>query len=150
MAIVVHMRPSVTSGRPYGAAQARVFLDRVLPVAPDVPIQIAHLAGAGGYDDLATDQALSVFVEAIAKADTRMAHVYFDVSGVAGIGQWMDKSSLITARIRQLGIRRVLYGSDGAAGGNLRPREAWAAFRQLPLSETEFATIASNVAPYMR
>jgi predicted TIM-barrel fold metal-dependent hydrolase len=47
MAIVVHMRPSVTRRRPYGAAQAQVFLDKVLPAAPDVPVQIAHLAGAG-------------------------------------------------------------------------------------------------------
>jgi hypothetical protein len=79
-----------------------------------------------------------------------MAHVYFDASGVAGLGQWMDKAGLVATRIRQLGVQRVLYGSDGAAGENLRPREAWAAFRKLPLSEEEFATIASNVAPYMR
>jgi hypothetical protein len=44
MAIVVHMRSSVTRQRPYGAAQARMFLGRVLPAAPDVPVQIAHLA----------------------------------------------------------------------------------------------------------
>lgn len=120
------------------------------PAAPNVPIQIAHLAGAGGYDDPAIDQALSVFVQAIARGDARMAHVYFDASGVAGLGQWVDKANLVATRIRQLGLQRVLYGSDGAAGENLRPREAWAAFRQLPLSEKEFATIASNVAPYMR
>jgi predicted TIM-barrel fold metal-dependent hydrolase len=150
MAIVVHMRSSVTSKRPYGAAQAQVFLDKVLPEAPDVPVQIAHLAGAGGYDDPAIDEVLSVFVQAIAKGDTRMAHVYFDASGVAGLGQWEDKINVVATRIRQLGVQRVLYGSDGAAGDNLRPREAWAAFRKLPLSEEEFATIASNVAPYMR
>jgi uncharacterized protein len=150
MAIVVHMRSSVTRQRPYGATQAQVFLDRVLPAAPDVPIQIAHLAGAGGYDDPAIDEALGVFVEAIAKDDTRMAHVYFDASGVTGLGQWADKINVVATRIRQLGVQRVLYGSDGAAGENLRPREAWAAFRKLPLSDEEFATIASNVAPYMR
>lgn len=33
---------------------------------------------------------------------------------------------------------------------NPAPREAWAAFRQLPLSDAAFRTIASNVAPYMR
>jgi predicted TIM-barrel fold metal-dependent hydrolase len=150
MAIVVHMRSSVTRQRPYGVAQARVFLNRVLPAAPDVPVQIAHLAGAGGYDDPAIDQALAVFVEAIAKGDTRMSHVYFDASGVTGLGQWMDKTNAVATRIRQLGVQRVLFGSDGAAGDNLRPREAWAAFRKLPLSEEEFAAIASNVAPYMR
>jgi len=150
MAIVVHMRSSVTRKRPYGAVQAQVFLNEVLPAAPDQPVQIAHLAGAGGYDDPAIDQALSVFVEAIAKADPRMARVYFDVSGVTGLGEWRDKIGMVAARIQQLGVGRVLYGSDGAAGENLRPREAAAAFRRLPLSETEFRTIESNIAPYMR
>ena len=79
-----------------------------------------------------------------------MAHVYFDASGVAGLGKWVDKASLIATRIRQLGVGRILYGSDGAGGGNLAPREAWAAFRQLPLSDVEFRTIENNIAPYMR
>jgi predicted TIM-barrel fold metal-dependent hydrolase len=127
-----------------------VFLNEVLPAALDVPVQIAHLSGAGGYDDPSVDQALTVFVEAIAKADSRMTRVYFDVSGVTGLGDWRDKLSVVATRIRQLGVSRVLYGSDGAAGENLRPREAVAAFGRLPLSETEFRTIESNIAPYMR
>jgi hypothetical protein len=46
MAIVVHMRSSVTRQRPYGAKQTRVFLEQVLPAAGTVPVQIAHLTGA--------------------------------------------------------------------------------------------------------
>jgi predicted TIM-barrel fold metal-dependent hydrolase len=149
MAIVVHMHPSVTRGRPYGANQARIFLSEVIPAAPEVPIQIAHLAGAGGYDDPSVDQALGVFADAIADHDRRMAHVYFDVSGVAGVGHWVEKASLIAKRIRQLGVNRILYGSDGAVPGN-SPRAAWAAFRKLPLSDVEFRTIENNIAPYMK
>lgn len=149
MAIVLHMRPSVTMRRPYGASEAQIFLNDVLAAAPDVPVQIAHLCGAGGYDDPAIDQALSVFVEAVARGDPRMARVYFDVSGVAGLGEWKDKAELVASRIRQIGIGRVVYGSDGAVAGNL-PRDAWEAFRQLPLSEAEFTAIESNIAPYMR
>ena len=85
MAIVVHMRSSVTAKRPYGERSARAFLNDVLPFAPDVPVQIAHLAGAGGYDDPATDEALAVFVDAIAKRDPRMKNVYFDASGMIGV-----------------------------------------------------------------
>jgi predicted TIM-barrel fold metal-dependent hydrolase len=150
MAIVIHMRSSVTRRRPYGASQARALLDEVLPAAPDVPIQIAHLAGAGGYDDPLVDEAVAVFVEAISNRDARMARVYFDVSGVAGLGLWAEKANLIAERIRQLGVDRILYGSDGAGGGNPTPREAWIAFRQLPLTEVEFRTIEKNVAPYMK
>jgi len=150
MAIVVHMRSSVTRKRPYGSAEARRFLNEVLTAAPDVTVQIAHLAGAGGYDDPLVDQAVAVFVEAIAKHDSRMAHVYFDVSGVAGLGRWIEQVSLIAQRIREIGVERILYGSDGAGGGNLTPRDAWRSFRQLPLSDAEFRTIESNVAPYLR
>lgn len=135
--------------RPYGAEQARIFLDKVLPVAPDVTVQIAHLCGAGGYDDPSVDEALSVFIEAIGKQDPRMARVYFDVSSVAGLGDWESKAGVIAERIRQLGLNRVLYGSDGAIAGN-HPHEAWQAFKRLPLSEAEFAAIAGNVAPYLR
>ena len=150
MAIVIHMRSSVTRRRPYGAREASIFLDQVLPSAPDVTVQIAHLAGAGGYDDRVVDEALGVFVDAIARHDPRMAHVYFDVSGVVGLGEWQDKVGKIAERIRQLGLERVLYGSDGAGGGNLAPREAWATFRKLPLTDSEFQTIANNIAPYMQ
>src|SRR6185503_3587678 len=56
MPIVVHMHASIDMKRKYGADQARVFLQELLPAAPDVPVQIAHLAGAGNYDDV-TDAA---------------------------------------------------------------------------------------------
>jgi predicted TIM-barrel fold metal-dependent hydrolase len=150
MAVIVHLRSTISRKRPYGAASARAFLDRVLPAAPDVPIQIAHLAGAGSYDDPLVDEAIGVFVEAIAKSDARLKRVYFDVSGVAGLGDWKSKADVIAARLRQLGVERILYGSDGAGGRNPTPAEAWVAFTQLPLTAEEIRTIATNLAPYMR
>jgi predicted TIM-barrel fold metal-dependent hydrolase len=150
MPIVVHMRSSVTRHRQYGATEATIFLRELLPAAPHVAVQIAHLAGAGGYDDPSIDQALSVFVGAIQKRDPRMAHVYFDISGVAGLGNWQAKKDLIAKRIRQVGLKRVLWGSDGAFGGGMTPEQALQAFEQLPLSPREFRTIYSNVTPYMR
>jgi uncharacterized protein len=150
MAITVHMRASISRKLSYGRDEARVFLDDLVPAAPDVPIQIAHLAGAGGYDDPLVDQALSVFVDAIEKGDPRAKRLYFDVTGVALPSATADQASLLARRLRQLGPERILYGSDAAAGGNLPPREAWAAFRTLPLTEAEFAVIAGNVAPYLR
>jgi hypothetical protein len=54
-------------------------------------------------------------------------------------------------RIRELGVERVLYGSDGAdARTTSAIRRGWAAFRMLPLWDEEFRTIAGNVAPYMK
>ena len=60
-----------------------------------------------------------------------------------------ERGELIATRIRQLGLDRVLYGSDGAIPGN-SPREYWTRFRRLPLSDAEFRKIEGNVAPYMK
>jgi predicted TIM-barrel fold metal-dependent hydrolase len=69
MAIVVHLRASISRNRPYGAPQARVFLEHLLPLAPDIPVQVAHLAGSGpGYDDPPADRAMAVLAEADRKS----------------------------------------------------------------------------------
>jgi predicted TIM-barrel fold metal-dependent hydrolase len=150
MAIVVHMRASISRGVRYGRDEARIFLDELVSAAPDIPIQIAHLAGAGGYSDPPVDGALSVFVERIGQGDPRTRHLYFDVATVAHNQTTPDEAVLIAKRIRQLGPQRILYGSDAAAGRNLPPREGWAAFRKLPLTDAEFQIIAANVPPYLR
>src|SRR5207302_11456974 len=121
MAIVVHMRASFSRGLPYGANEARVFLNEILPAAPNVPVQIAHLAGGGSYEDRAAEDALAVFAEAISKHDPRTKHLYFDVSGAVGfaLGIPVDKADLIARRLREIGLDRILYGSDTPGGGNL-------------------------------
>jgi predicted TIM-barrel fold metal-dependent hydrolase len=149
MAIVVHMHTSIDKHRRYGADEARTFLNDVLPAAPDVPVQIAHLAGSGGYD-AATDAALSVFADAITRRDPRLKNVWFDVTTVVQPETPADELRRIAARIRKIGADRVLYGSDAATTPFAYPSAGWAAFRRLPLTETEFTTIANNLAPYMR
>jgi predicted TIM-barrel fold metal-dependent hydrolase len=149
MPIVVHMRATISEKLPYGADEARIFLNQILPAAPDVPVQIAHLAGAGGYDDPVVDQALMVFIDAIAKDDPRTKRLWFDVATVATANMTPAQATLIATRIRQVGLQRVLYGTDAAAPGN-SPREGWANFRKLPLTNAEFRTIANNIPPYMR
>jgi len=149
MAIVVHMRTSIDNQRKYGADQARVFLNELLSAAPDVPVQIAHLAGSGGYS-AATDSALGVFTDAIAKKDPRLKNVWFDAAVVVRPAMSADDLQRIAARIRQIGVGRVLYGSDAASNPFAYPRAGWAAFRRLPLTEAEFDVVAGNIAPYMR
>ncbi len=150
MAIVVHLRSSVTRNRSFGAREAKIFLHEVLPSARHVPIQIAHLGGAGGFDDPSVDAADSVFIDAIERREVTMTNVYFDISGVAGLGQWKAKKTLIAKRIRQIGVNRILWGSDGAFGGGMTPRQALQTYRELPLTQAEFHTIDTNVAPYMQ
>lgn len=150
MAIVVHLRPSISRKRPYGARQAHIFLDQLLPLASNVPVQIAHLAGTGpGYDDPPADSAMAVLAQAVENRDPRTRRLWFDVTTIADTGISAANAARAVKRIRQVGVDRILYGSDAAVGDNLRPRESWAAFRRLPLTEREFEKIASNVAPYL-
>jgi predicted TIM-barrel fold metal-dependent hydrolase len=148
MTIVVHLHANIDHHRPYGEKEAKIFLTQVMPAAPHSTIQIAHLAGGGGYDDPQADQALSVFVHAIAQHDPKVARLYFDISGVAGLGQWESKKQEIASKIREVGVGRILFGSDGAWTG-FTPAKAIAAYSQLPLTAEEFRKIDTNVSPYM-
>jgi uncharacterized protein len=150
MPVVVHLRANVGNGRPYGESQARAFIEDVLPAAPDIDVQIAHLAGTGpGYDDPPADRALRALIEALGKGDRRVQRLWFDVAGLANDAMPRTEAARMTERLREIGVNRVLFGSDAAAGGNLPPREAWAAFTRLPLTDEEVAAVASNVAPYV-
>ena len=149
MAIVVHLHSNMDRHRPYGAKDAGILLEQVLPEAPDVVVQIAHLAGGGGYDDPGTDEALSVFVKVIERNDPRMKNVYFDVSGIAIPGMWEDKADLLVRRIRQIGPHRLLYGSDAATADNL-PKDTLARWHSVHLTPEEFREIDNNIAPYLR
>jgi predicted TIM-barrel fold metal-dependent hydrolase len=147
MAIAVHLHGSVNRKRPHGARQARTFLEQLLPAAPDVVVQIAHLTSAGGWES-EVDEAMSVFAEAIRRLDPRTQRLYFDISGV-GLPEWRKHAPAVAACIRQVGSDRMLFGSDGTAEF-MRPIEAWEAYRQLPLNVQETFALAANVAPYLR
>jgi predicted TIM-barrel fold metal-dependent hydrolase len=141
--IVVHL----WTGPHYGRSEAEIFLKYLLPQAPDVCVQVAHMAGGGpGW----TDEALAVFADAIQKGDPRTKHLYFDVATVAD-RQTHSQLQMLANRIRQIGVKRILYGSDAAFGGRNTPDEEWGTFRgMVPLTDEEFSVIRANVAPYLQ
>jgi predicted TIM-barrel fold metal-dependent hydrolase len=148
MAIVAHVRASVTAKLPWGHAEALIFLNELLPSAPDVVVQVAHLASAGSAQDEGAQEALEVFVDAVARNDARTRNLYFDATTLgepptpANARRW-------AATIRRLPTR-VLFGSD-ATTVTSTPGAAWTAMRKLlPLTDEEFKVIASNTPPYMR
>lgn len=140
LAIAAHL----WNGPEYGREDAEIFLNKILPAAPDIPVQIAHFAGGGpGY----TDEALEVFANAISGNDPRTKNLYFDIATVAD-GQTREVLQKFAERIRQVGLHRILYGTDT---GPPPARQSWLTFRTtVPLTDEEFKTIAGNVAPYFR
>jgi uncharacterized protein len=93
---------------------------------------------------------MAVLADAVEQRDPRTNRLWFDVGTVVDADISPVLADMVVRRIRQVGVERILYGSDAAIGDNLRPREGWAAFRRLLLTEDEFSWIASQVAPYLR
>lgn len=141
--IIVHLW---TSGK-YGREQAEAFLNQIIPAAPDIPIQIAHMAASG--PNYHSDEAFEVYATAAARHDPRMKNVYTDVASMVTRTTSPETLILVAKRLRQFGIDHVLFGSDRSPGfGNESPKEAWESFKHLPLTEREFRKIAGNLAPY--
>lgn len=138
----------LSTGRDYGREQANIFVTEVLPAAPNVPVVVAHLWGGGGF----SGDALAVFADAVSARHPATANLYFELAQASMVAS-DSKADLqtIAERIRQIGIERIFYGSDGPQFGGLSPNAAWADFRvKVPLSEAEIQTIAQNVAPFLR
>ncbi len=144
MALAIHLW---TLDKSYGAEHSRIFLEQILPAAPDVTVQIAHLAGAGRY---AHDDALAVFADAITAGDARMKNVYFDLTTVVTHQTKPETMALVVKRLRQVGLERILFGADTVLPNRPPPVLAWAAVRRLPLTDDELRVIANNIAPYLR
>ena len=148
MAIVAHVRASVTAKLPWGREQALIFLNELLPAAPDVVVQVAHLAGAGSPQDEGAQQALEVFVDAVVRNDPRTRHLYFDATTL-GEPPTPDNAQRWASAIRRLPTR-VLFGSD-ATTATATPGDVWTAMRKLlPLTDDEFNVIANNTPAYMQ
>jgi uncharacterized protein len=148
MAIVAHVRASVTAKLPWGREEAVIFLNELLPEAPDVVVQVAHLASAGSPQDEGSQQALDVFVDAVVRNDPRTRHLYFDATTLGG-PPTSDSAQRWATAIRRLPTR-VLFGSDATTAA-ATPGGAWRAMRKLlPLTDDEFEGIANNTPPYMQ
>jgi len=141
--MIIHVRADAT----YGREHARIFLDRLLTAAPDVPITIAHLWGGEQF----SEEALAVYADAVSGGDPRTRNLYFDIAEVAfAISRSPDAPPKVVSRMRQIGLERILYGSDGPVSESASPVESWKRTRTLPLTDDEFRILANNVAPYLR
>jgi predicted TIM-barrel fold metal-dependent hydrolase len=148
MAIVAHVRASVTAKLPWGRAEAVIFLNEILPAAPDVVVQVAHLASAGSSQDEGAQQALELFVDAVARNDPRTRNLYFDAT-MLGTPPTPDNARRWAVAIRRV-RGRVLFGSDATTVA-ATPGGVWSAMRKLlPLTDDDFMGIARNAQPYLQ
>ena len=140
LALIIHSRWGGVSSREH----ALVLLNEILTAAPDVATQIAHLWGGQAF----SDAALTAYAEAVEADHPGARRLYFDVAQMWTASE--EHLQRAVALMRRIGMKRILYGSDGPQFGGVPPAEAWKRFRaRVPLTEAEFRTIAANVAPYL-
>ena len=146
--VLIHMR--ARGGTNYGAEDAKILLDEIVGVAPDIEIVIAHLGASGPGYSPQHDEVMAVFGAAVENRDRRMANVYFDVSSNVTDETTPADAELVVRRIRQVGTRRIFYGSDLSVPGGTVAR-GWEIFRtRLPLTPAELQQIASNRARFVK
>jgi predicted TIM-barrel fold metal-dependent hydrolase len=161
MPILIHLRTDETWD---GWHNVQVFLEKVLPLASHVPVQVAHLGGWGGYDQT-TDDTLSAFAKACEDDPNRCRNLYFDISAVvlspasarAAPGSderllWDEQKDFaegperLATSLRRVGLSRILFGTDWP---NETAINYFGTLRHgLRLSPTEINQILSNIAPY--
>lgn len=157
--ILIHLR---TRGD-YGADDVARFLDQVLAATDRIPVQIAHMAGWGGYDD-ATHEALGAFADGVRDGSVDPARISFGLGAVvfdpaaAGADSALAETvrsanERLAGLIRDIGVERVVYATDwpgwppgvDAVEGVALNRQLIR--RELPLNESELDRLMSNVGP---
>lgn len=143
LSIVVHTR----DGDDFGREETKILLERILPAAPEVAVQIAHLWGGGAY----SGEALATFAEAFAERRPVTRNLYFDLTDAAfGAAQSEERAAEIASHMRTIGLDRLFYGSDAAIEGHANAATSWKFFHEtMPLTDEEIRVIAANVAPYL-
>ncbi|HKT84872.1 MAG TPA: amidohydrolase family protein [Novosphingobium sp.] len=142
-AIVIHLRDRSPT---YGAAQIANFLEKVMPAAGNMTVQIAHIGSWGDLDETAV-RSLTAFADWMDRHPGTYPNLKFDLAALAPAKD--EKSAgAVASQMRRLGISRFLPGSDWPA--LLGPGRYYAQLRKaLPLTASEWASIERNEAPYL-
>lgn len=153
LAIVIHLW---TRHPDYGAKDVEIFMNRILPHAPDVPVQVAHLGGPGQFSPL-TNEVARAFASEIDDPEKRYDNLYFDLAAVPlnpeNAGNQSERrkivkrNQMLADRIRDLGSDRVLWGTDWVAGP---PAVYLSKLSPVPLPAELWKTLHDNQAPYLR
>jgi predicted TIM-barrel fold metal-dependent hydrolase len=146
--VLIHMR--ARGGTNYGAEDAQIFLRDVMSQAPDIDIVVAHLGASSPGYAAQNDEVMAVFADAAQRKDPRVTNLYVDVSANITDDISAADAALVAQRIRQVGLERIVYGSDlSPPGGSIR--QGWEIFRtRIPLTAAEHQRIASNRARFTR
>ncbi len=137
--IMAHIRQGATG---YGAEEARIFLNEILPAARGTTVQLAHIAGWGNIDTPTLD-ALGVFADACERDRKRCSNLYFDLAAIDPALASDDQKAALVRLMRRIGLGHFVPASDWPVTRDLVAY--YAALATLPLTATEWKRIAHNV-----
>lgn len=152
--VIVHLR---TRREDFGRREVETFIDAVLPAAPDVPVQVAHLGGESGFD-AGTAAAVEAFASALEEHPARTDRLFFDMAAVPvpahrarGDSALLEKVRAINDRVaeavREIGPDRIVYGTDWPVVS--MPAYLEGLRGALPMSEKTFRDLIDDTAPYL-
>jgi len=146
--VLVHMR--ARGGEDFGAEDGRLFLEQVVPMAPGIEVIVAHLGASSPGYPAQNDEVMAVFGAAAQKRDRRMRNIYFDVSANVTDEMTPEQGAQLAQRLRQVGLKRILYGSDlSAPGGSIGA--GWEIFRtRSGLTPAEVRLVFTNRTRFAR
>lgn len=150
LAIIAHI---FTRNPDYGSKDVSIFIDELMPEAPDIPVQVAHLGGPGTYSEVTRDVA-DRFIEAVKSENPLLDNVYFDLAevplqpGSKDENDDFDKlNQKLAEQVRDLGAEKVLWGTDWIAG----PQSVYLSkLQSVALPDSLWKQIRKNRAPYVR
>lgn len=155
LALVVHLQ---TRDEEFGGDEVDVFVDEVLPAAPDVPVQIAHMGGSSDFD-AAARRAVRAFRRAFDDHPERTRNVFFDMGLVPRLPtraqgdsarreRYEEMNRKFVEAVREVGPDRVVFGTDFPEA---QPPSYVRGLREaLDMTEAELADLFDDRAPYLR
>lgn len=153
--VIIHLQ---TRRPDFGTDEVNVFVDEVLPAAPNIPVQIAHMGGNSRFDS-ATVRSFDALVRAIRDHPQRMDDVFFDMGLVPFPPQRAqgdtDRQKIyrrwnrrFAEAVRTVGPDRVVFATDYPEA---RPGLYAERLREsLPLADSTITDLYDDRAPYLR
>ena len=154
LAIIIHLQ---TRREDFGRRDVEAFVDEVIPAAPDVPVQVAHMGGDSRFDS-ATVRSFDALADAMEEHPERMDDVFFDM-GLVPFPEQRARGDTARQRVyrrwnrrfaeavRRVGPDRVVFGTDYPEA---RPGQYARRLRQsLPLTPSEIRDLFDDRAPYL-
>jgi len=138
--IMIHV-----GGGKFGAAEAELFIQNVLPSAGSSWVQIAHAGGGLPQQDGNNLAVLRTFADHIAENDPATARVLFDISYVPAPDGTPEEAAAVLQQMRRIGMKRFLFGSDFNV---LTPLQEIKDIEKFSLTKKELRTLQQNCAPW--